>query len=127
MSFLSYPPPRYGGTNGLINSSFRPADTEPDLISAGHDAGVTGASRSQRTHYLATALSTGGEFGLYRIDMPARGTGPTTHFHRTSRSPSSSCPARSGSSTARSGSTALLATSSTSPSAACTPSTTPPT
>lgn len=83
MSFLSYPPPRYGGTKGLINSSFRPADTEPDLVSAGDDGGVTGASRSQRTHYLATGLSTGGEFGLYRIDMPASGIGPSTHFHRT--------------------------------------------
>jgi mannose-6-phosphate isomerase-like protein (cupin superfamily) len=85
MSFFSYPPPRYGGTKGLINSSFRPADTEPNLVSAGDsdDGGVTGASRSQRTHYLAAGASTGGEFGLYRIDMPAHGTGPSTHFHRT--------------------------------------------
>lgn len=83
MSFLSYLPPRYGGTNGLIRASFRSVDTEPDLVSTGVDGGVTGASRRQRTHYLATSASTGGEFGLYRIDMPPRGTGPDTHFHRT--------------------------------------------
>lgn len=83
MSFLSYPPPRYSGDHGLVNASFRPADTEPDLVSGGDDGGETGAARTQRTHYLATGASTGGEFGLYRVDMPARGRGPNTHFHRT--------------------------------------------
>ena len=83
MSFLSYPPPRYGGKTGLVNASFRPAGTEPDLVSGGVDGGVTGASQNQRLHYLATGLSTGGEFGLYRIDMPPKGSGPGTHFHRT--------------------------------------------
>lgn len=83
MSFLSYPPPRYGGTKGLINASFRPADAEPDLVSGDVDGGVTGTSARQQTRYLATGASTGGEFGLYRVDMPPRGTGPSTHFHRT--------------------------------------------
>ncbi|POM23530.1 Cupin domain protein [Actinomadura rubteroloni] len=83
MSFMAYPPPRYGGKTGLVNARYRPADTDPDLVSGGADGGVTGASRSQRTHYLATGAGTGGEFGLYRIDMPPLGRGPRTHFHRT--------------------------------------------
>lgn len=83
MSFLSYPPARYGGTTGLVNAAFRPADTPPDLVSEGHDGGRTGASERQETHYLATGASTGGEFGLYRIDMPPNGKGPTEHFHKT--------------------------------------------
>jgi mannose-6-phosphate isomerase-like protein (cupin superfamily) len=82
VSFLSYPPSRYGGTTGLVNAVFRPASTKPDIVSQGADGGVTGASQSQQTHYLATGASTGGEFGLYRIDMPPRGRGPETHFHR---------------------------------------------
>lgn len=83
MSFVSYPAPRYGGKTGMINSTFRPADTPPDLVSRGARDGVTGASASQQTHYLATGAATGGEFGLYRIDMPPKGTGPSPHFHRT--------------------------------------------
>ncbi|HEX2315342.1 MAG TPA: cupin domain-containing protein [Thermomonospora sp.] len=82
MSFLTYPPPRYGGKTGQVSARFRPADAEPDLVSGGADAGVTGASERQRTHYLATGASTAGEFGLYRIEMPPRGRGPETHFHR---------------------------------------------
>ncbi|MGH3767763.1 MAG: cupin domain-containing protein [Pseudonocardiaceae bacterium] len=83
MSFLAYPPPRYGGNTGLINALFRPADTKPDLVSGGVDDGVTGSSQNQRMHCLATGAATGGEFGLYRIDMPPKGIGPTNHFHRT--------------------------------------------
>ena len=83
MSFMSYPPPRYGGKTGLVNAVFRPADTEPDLVSENVDGGATGASRNQKTHYLATGAATGGEFGLYRVDMPPKGRGPKTHFHRT--------------------------------------------
>ncbi|WP_443045637.1 cupin domain-containing protein [Streptomyces sp. HUCO-GS316] len=44
---------------------------------------MTGADQGQRTHYLATGASTGGEFGLYRITMPPQGRGPGTHFHST--------------------------------------------
>ena len=70
---LSYPEPRYDGERGELSAAFRPAATEPELVSP---AGT-------RTHYLATHASTRGEFGLYRVDMPARSPGPTTHFHRT--------------------------------------------
>ncbi len=83
MSLLTYPPIRYNGKTGRVNARFRPAATAPDLVSGQTDAGVTGTGQGQRTHYLATGASTGGEFGLYRIDMPPRGRGPVTHFHRT--------------------------------------------
>jgi mannose-6-phosphate isomerase-like protein (cupin superfamily) len=84
MSFLVYPPPRYHGRHGLVSARYRPVDTAPDLVSGGGNADdVTGASAQQRAHYLATGASTGGEFGLYRLDMPPHGMGPKTHFHRT--------------------------------------------
>jgi mannose-6-phosphate isomerase-like protein (cupin superfamily) len=69
---MSYPEPRYLGESGEINAVHRPADTAPDL--------VRGANR---THYLATHTTTGGEFGLYRVDMGPKAPGPSTHFHRT--------------------------------------------
>lgn len=84
MSFLVYPPVRYQGERGVVSARYRPVDTAPDLVSGGGDAAdVTGASARQRAHYLATGASTGGDFGLYRIDMPPHGMGPRTHFHRT--------------------------------------------
>lgn len=83
MSFLSYPPPRYGGKKGLVSASFRPASTKPDLVSGRTDDGATDGSQKQMIHYLATGAATGGEFGLYRLDMPPKGSGPGTHFHKT--------------------------------------------
>lgn len=68
---LAYPEPRYHGERGEVNAVFRPADTPPD-----HDSSGT------RTHYLATGESTGGEFGLYKVELPARSAGAKTHFHR---------------------------------------------
>jgi mannose-6-phosphate isomerase-like protein (cupin superfamily) len=70
---MSYPQPRYFGDSGEVNAVFRPADTEPELDS------TTG----NRTHYLATHATTGGEFGLYKVEMAPGAPGPTTHFHRT--------------------------------------------
>lgn len=75
MSFpedLTYPEPRYHGDRGEVNATFRPAGTPPDISSPG------GGS----THYLATNESTGGEFGLYRVDLAARAAGAKTHFHK---------------------------------------------
>ena len=69
---MSYPEPRYLGEHGEISAVYRPASTPPDL--------VTGTAS---THYLATGASTGGEFGLYRVDMGPRAGGPSTHFHKT--------------------------------------------
>lgn len=70
---MSYPEPRYLGVGGAVSAVFRPADTGPELVSP------TG----NRTHYLATHASTGGEFGLYRVDLGPRSPGPSTHFHRS--------------------------------------------
>ncbi|MGW6454630.1 cupin domain-containing protein [Streptomyces sp. NPDC055078] len=70
---MSYPDPKYLADSGEINATFRPVGTAADLVSPG----------GTHTHFLATSASTGGEFGLYRMDMPPKGGGPRTHFHRT--------------------------------------------
>ncbi|KUN09630.1 cupin [Streptomyces yokosukanensis] len=68
---MSNPHPRYLGDKGEISAVFRPADTAPDLTS-----GATA------THCLASHATTGGEFGLYRVDMGPKAPGARTHFHR---------------------------------------------
>ncbi|HEV7629073.1 MAG TPA: cupin domain-containing protein [Streptomyces sp.] len=70
---MSYPEPRYLDEGGEVNAVFRSAGTEPELSSG------TG----NRTHYLATGEGTGGEFGLYKVEMGPRSPGPSTHFHRS--------------------------------------------
>jgi quercetin dioxygenase-like cupin family protein len=70
---MLYPEPRYPGGKGEINAVFRPADREPELSSPS----------GNRIRYLATHASTGGEFGLYKVDMSPKSPGPTTHFHRS--------------------------------------------
>lgn len=80
MSFLAYPPPRYAGMTGQVSARYRPVHTPPDLV-AGRDTDGPVEQR-QRLHYLATTAGTGGEFGLYRVDMPPQGAGPALHFHR---------------------------------------------
>ncbi|MFH8787058.1 cupin domain-containing protein [Streptomyces roseoverticillatus] len=69
---MSYPTPRYHGDKGEVNASFRAADTPPDLTSPRGDA----------YRYLATHESTGGEYGLYQVDLAARAAGAKTHFHK---------------------------------------------
>ncbi len=69
----SYPAARYHGDKGEVTAVFRPASTPPELP---RPSGST-------THYLATHALTGGEFGLYRVNMAPRAVGPRTHFHRT--------------------------------------------
>ncbi|MFD7439331.1 cupin domain-containing protein [Streptomyces sp. NPDC059861] len=73
MSFPEYPTPRYLGDGGEINAVFRDADTPADLT----------AGSGNRTSYVATHATTGGEFGLYRVELVARSPGPSTHFHRS--------------------------------------------
>ncbi|WP_026404394.1 cupin domain-containing protein [Actinomadura rifamycini] len=70
---MSYPDPRYFGENGEVSAVFRPAGAAPDHVSRG---GVA-------YHYLSTKASTGGEYGLYRVDMGPEAGGPATHFHRS--------------------------------------------
>ncbi|MFD5746031.1 cupin domain-containing protein [Streptomyces sp. NPDC127033] len=68
---FAYPQPRYQGERGEVNATFRPAGTPPDIVSPGGS-----------THYLATQASTGGEFGLYKVELGARSAGARTHFHK---------------------------------------------
>jgi mannose-6-phosphate isomerase-like protein (cupin superfamily) len=72
MTELTYPPPRYLGEGGEVSATCRTAEAEPELSSG------TG----NKTHYLATGHSTGGEFGLYKVELGPRTPGPSTHFHR---------------------------------------------
>lgn len=64
--------PRYHGDKGEVNASFRTAGTSPDFTSPRGDA----------YHYLATHESTGGEYGLYKVDLAARAAGAKMHFHK---------------------------------------------
>lgn len=70
---MSYPDPKYFGNKGEINGIYRPATQQPDLAIGSHVA----------LHYLATKLSTHGQFGLYRWDGTPHAPGPSAHFHRT--------------------------------------------
>ena len=71
---MSYPHPKYLRDTGEVSATFRPASVPPDLIMR---AGGTEVS------YLATNVSTVGEFGLYRWDMGTKPSGPSPHFHKT--------------------------------------------
>jgi mannose-6-phosphate isomerase-like protein (cupin superfamily) len=68
-----YPEPVYTGSSGMPGARLRRAGTEPELR---YPSGGTAS-------YLATRLSTKGQFGLYRWDMAAVPSGPAPHFHRT--------------------------------------------
>ena len=70
---MSYPPVRYTGDAGLALATFRPASVPPDL----DNPSGGGAA------YLAPGSLTGGDYGLFRWDMPATPSGPAPHFHRT--------------------------------------------
>ncbi|MFI6395028.1 cupin domain-containing protein [Nonomuraea sp. NPDC050547] len=73
---MSYPDPRYFGDQGEVNALFRPSGAAPDFVSGPGTGGET------RYHYLSTTASTGGEYGLYRVDMGPQFGGPGTHFHK---------------------------------------------
>ncbi|WP_307865885.1 cupin domain-containing protein [Streptomyces smyrnaeus] len=88
---MSYPDPRYFGEHGEISATFRPATTAPDFVSMPTttcdpgdlgDPGSCDAPRGTAYHYLSTTVSTGGEYGLYRVDMGPEAGGPGTHFHK---------------------------------------------
>jgi len=70
---MSYPDQVYRGDSGEVSAVFRPTNTPPNLGEAGKDA----------IHYLATTVTTRGEFGLYRVEMRAKAGGPKTHFHKS--------------------------------------------
>jgi len=68
----TYPPVRHRAEAGERSARLRRADTPPDLVGPATEVG-----------YLATAVQTDGEFGLYRYTMTGPPTGPGPHFHRT--------------------------------------------
>ncbi|MEU4547524.1 cupin domain-containing protein [Nonomuraea dietziae] len=80
---MSYPDPRYLGEDGEVNALFRPATTAPDFVSAPVTSSGPSVSGGTAYHYLSTTASTGGEYGLYRVDMGPDFGGPSTHFHRS--------------------------------------------
>ena len=70
---MTYPEPKYHGDTGGVNATFRPASTPAELSRPGGGA----------FHYIARGASTGGEFGLYRVDMEPGPGGAAMHFHRS--------------------------------------------
>ena len=70
---MSYPDAHYVGDKGEVTAKFRPVGQEPELT-IGSGTAVS---------YLATGVSTRGQFGLYRWDAGPQTTGPAAHFHRT--------------------------------------------
>lgn len=70
---LVYPPAAYAGESGEASATMRRHDAPPEVEYA---SGGT-------AHYLATRLSTNGQYGLYRWDMSPAPSGPDPHFHRT--------------------------------------------
>ena len=67
-----YPPARYTADQPEVSARLRRADQPPDYDSFG----------LVRYHYLANQRATGGDYGLYRVDIAPRGGGPGPHFHR---------------------------------------------
>ena len=70
---LIYPPARYSGVAGEATATLRRHDAPADI-----EYGSGGSA-----HYLATRVTTSGQYGLYRWDMSATSGGPDAHFHRT--------------------------------------------
>jgi quercetin dioxygenase-like cupin family protein len=67
-----YPPPRYTEDEPEVSASLRRGDQPPDYESVG----------LIRYHYLANQEKTGGDYGLYRVDLAPKAGGPGPHFHR---------------------------------------------
>lgn len=70
---IVYPHARYDGESGEASAVLRRHDAQPEITYA------SGGTAS----YLATRLTTSGQYGLYRWDMSPTRSGPDPHFHRT--------------------------------------------
>jgi mannose-6-phosphate isomerase-like protein (cupin superfamily) len=66
-----YPEPRYLEDQPEVSAWIKRADDPPDYETFG-----------VKYHYLANQQATGGDYGLYRVDIAANGGGPGPHFHR---------------------------------------------
>ncbi|WSK09532.1 cupin domain-containing protein (plasmid) [Kitasatospora sp. NBC_01300] len=71
---MSYPIAHYWGESGENTANLRFGAAAPDVL-----IGAGGTS----VHYLVDTPSANKTFGLYRLDMGPRPTGPAPHFHRT--------------------------------------------
>ncbi len=80
---MSYPEPRYFGEHGETSAAFRSSTATPDFVPKPVAADGPTVSHGTAYHYLSTTVSTGGEYGLYRVDMGPEAVGPSTHFHRS--------------------------------------------
>ncbi|MEW2395479.1 cupin domain-containing protein [Streptomyces sp. NPDC046862] len=70
---MSYPEPSYLDEKGQVTALFRPAAPQPDTSFVG----------ATSIGYVANQETTGGEFGLYKVDMGPKTIGAKEHFHRT--------------------------------------------
>jgi quercetin dioxygenase-like cupin family protein len=68
-----YPPPRYVAEKPEVSARLKRGGEPPDYDSLG----------LIQYHYLADQQATGGDYGLYRVQIAPRGGGPGPHFHRT--------------------------------------------
>ena len=67
-----YPPPRYTADEPEVSAWVKRGDEPPDYDAFG----------LVQYHYLANQDATGGDYGLYRVQIAPRGGGPGPHFHR---------------------------------------------
>lgn len=67
-----YPPARYTADEPEASAWVRRGDEAPDYDAFG----------MVQYHYLANQEATGGDYGLYRVDLAPRAGGPGPHFHR---------------------------------------------
>jgi hypothetical protein len=111
-----YPPPRYTKNEPEVTAWVKRSDAAPDY-----------QTPAMKYHYLANQQATGGDYGLYRVDIAPAGGGPGRTFTAPCRRRSSCCPGRCGSTTATSGPKVVKAISSTSRPAGSTVSATRPT
>jgi mannose-6-phosphate isomerase-like protein (cupin superfamily) len=74
MSFAvpPYPPPRYTDDEPEVSAWLKRGDEPADYDSFG----------MVKYHYLANQQATGGDYGLYRVELSAQSGGPGPHYHR---------------------------------------------
>lgn len=68
-----YPPLRYTADRPEVSAWLKRGDEPPDYDASGR----------MQYRYLAGRQDTGGDYGLYRVQIGPRGGGPGPHFHRT--------------------------------------------
>ena len=112
-----YPPQRYTKDDPEISAWLRRGTDPPDYDTFG----------LVQYHYLANEKPTGGDYGLYRVDIGPKGGGPGPHFHRAISEAFFVLSGTSSYTTATAGSTGIRTITCMSRPAACTVSETRPT